>query len=144
MPADENVAVVREMWAAYERDGLAAITAFAHPEAHWQPHSAGGRTFTSTEEYRAHVAAAATAGVRVESRLLGLWAHEDVVAVRGRIRVRRGGEIVDDTRIYWVHRFRDGRIEWTASSPDLGHLLEQAGYPDDRLAGDALVRLSRG
>jgi ketosteroid isomerase-like protein len=140
---EANLEVVRRLWAAYEAEGMTAITEFAHPDAEWHPHSAGGRRFLSTQEYRDYIRAAIDDDVRVESTLQGTWAYEDVVASRGRIRIVRGGTPVDDTRIYWVHRFRDGLMEWTASSPDLGALLERAGYPDDRLAAEAAVALSR-
>jgi hypothetical protein len=46
--------------------------------------------------------------------------------VRGRLRVRRGG-VIDDSRMYWVHRVRDGKVSWSASSPDLAGLLEECG-----------------
>ena len=143
MSTEANLETVRRMWASYDSDGLLAITDFAHADAEWHPHSANGRRFLSTEEYRAFLRNALAEHVSVESTLLGLWAHEDIVAARGRIRVRRGGSVVDDTRIYWVHRFRDGLMCWTGSSPDLGALLDRAGYPDDKVAANAAVASGR-
>jgi ketosteroid isomerase-like protein len=70
---------------------------------------------------------------------LGIWSNDDVVAVRGRLRVRRGG-VIDDSRMYWVHRVRDGKVSWTASSPDLAGLLEDCGL-DRALIGEAFAAM---
>ena len=31
--------------------------------------------------------------------------------------------------MYWVHRVADGKVRWTASSPDLARLLADVGLP---------------
>jgi hypothetical protein len=122
----ENEAVVLGMWADYDRHGLPGILRWASDDAQWRPHSAEGRLFRSTTEYRQQVEEALREGVRIDSVRLGIWSHDDVVAVRGRLRVRRGS-VIDDSRMYWVHRVRDGKVFWTASSPDLAALLADAG-----------------
>jgi hypothetical protein len=43
------------MWAAYERRGLEAILDFAAPDAEWAPYTAGGRSFSTTEDYRSFI-----------------------------------------------------------------------------------------
>ena len=68
-----------------------------------------------------------------------MWAHEDAVVVRGQLRTRRGA-VMSDTRMYWLHRIRDGKVIWTSSSPDLAGLLDEAGF-DRRLAPEALIGL---
>lgn len=138
----ENEAVVLRMWADYEREGLTAVLRWATEDAEWRPHSAGGRVFRTTARYREHIEQATGEGVRVESLLLGLWSHTDLVAVRGRLRVRKGS-VLDDSRMYWVHRLRDGRIAWSASSPDLGALLEAAGL-DRGLTREAYTAMHTG
>jgi hypothetical protein len=135
----ENEQLIVAMWDDYEREGLPGILRHAAPDARWRPYSAGGRVFQDTAEYRAEVERAMAAGVRVDSLRLGMWTHGDVVVVRGRLRTRRGG-VMDDTRMYWLHRIRDDRIVWTSSSPDLAGLLEEAGL-DRRLASEALIGL---
>jgi hypothetical protein len=129
VPSRANEAVVLGMWKDYEREGLPGILGWAAEDAVWRPHSSRQSVFHSTAEYRASVEEALARGVAVDSIRLGIWSHEDVVAVRGRLRVRQGG-VVEDSRMYWVHRVRDGKIQWTASSPDLGKLLADAGLPD--------------
>jgi hypothetical protein len=124
----ENEAVVLGMWNDYDREGLPGILRWAADDAVWRPHSSTQSVFRSTADYRASVEEAIASGVRVDSIRLGIWSHEDVVAVRGRLRVRRGGK-VDDSRMYWVHRVADGKVRWTASSPDLAGLLADAGLP---------------
>jgi ketosteroid isomerase-like protein len=136
----ESEAVVLAMWADYDREGLTGILAWATEDAEWRPHSAEQSVFRSTADYGAYVEAAAARGVHVDSIRLGIWSHGDVVAVRGRLRVRRGGAI-DDSRMYWVHRLRDGKVAWTGSSPDLGHLLAEAGLPGRGIANEAFMAM---
>jgi hypothetical protein len=122
----ENEAVVLGMWADYDRHGLPGILRWATDDAQWRPHSADGRLFRSTSEYREQVEESVREGVRIDSVRLGIWSHDDVVVVRGRLRVRRGS-VIDDSRMYWVHRVREGKVCWTASSPDLVGLLGESG-----------------
>jgi ketosteroid isomerase-like protein len=135
----ENEAVVLGMWADYDREGLPGILRWAAEDAQWRPHSADGRTFAGTAAYREQLEAASAEGLRVDSVRLGIWSNDDVVAVRGRLRVRRGG-VIDDSRMYWVHRVRDGKVSWTASSPDLAGLLEDCGL-DRALIGEAFAAM---
>ena len=140
MRSPENEAVVLSMWAAYDREGLPGILAWAAEDAEWRPYSADQSVFRSTADYRAYVEATMAEGVAVDSIRLGIWSHGDVVAVRGRLRVRQGG-IVDDSRMYWVHVVRDGKVRWTASSPDLGGLLADAGLPGRGISNEAFVAM---
>ncbi|MEO8687183.1 MAG: nuclear transport factor 2 family protein [Solirubrobacteraceae bacterium] len=139
----DNEAVVLSMWEAYDRDGLTGILAWAAEDAEWRPHSAEQSLFHSTAAYRAYMEEAAARGVHVDSIRLGIWSHGDVVAVRGRIRVRQGGAI-DDSRMYWVHRVRDGKVRWTGSSPDLGRLLADVGLPGRAIANEAFMAMHDG
>ena len=124
----DNEAVVLGMWDDYDREGLPGILRWAADDAIWRPHSSRQSVFHSTADYRASVEDALARGVSVDSIRLGIWSHDDVVAVRGRLRVRQGG-VLSDSRMYWVHRVRDGKVRWTASSPDLGGLLADVGLP---------------
>jgi len=126
--SSESEAVVLGMWADYDREGLPGILRWAADDAVWRPHSSSQSVFRSTAEYRADMERALAEGIRVQSIRLGIWSHDDVVAVRGRIRVQHRGKL-DDSRMYWVHRVRDGKVHWTASSPDLARLLADAGLP---------------
>jgi len=131
------------MWADYDRAGLPGILGWAAEDAEWRPYSAQQSVFHSTTDYRAYVEEATARGVHVDSIRLGIWSQGDVVAVRGRLRVRQGG-IVDDSRMYWVHRVRDGKVRWTASSPDLGGLLAEAGPPGRGIANEAFMAMHGG
>lgn len=143
MRSPENEAVVLGMWEDYDREGLPGILRWASEDAEWRPYSAQQSVFRSTAEYRAYVEDSLARGVRVDSIRLGIWSRGEVVAVRGRLRVRRGG-IVDDSRMYWVHRVRDGKVRWTASSPDLGGLLAAAGLPGRGITNEAFVAMHGG
>ena len=135
----ENERIIHAMWEDYEREGLPGILRWASEDARWRPHSAGGRVFRSTAVYRAEMEQARAAGIRVESVKQSVWSEDDVVVVRGRIRTRRGS-VLGDTRLYWLHRLRDGKVVWTSSSPDLAGLLEEAGL-ERRLASEAYMTL---
>ena len=126
MRSAENEQLILAMWADYEREGLPGILRWAADDARWRPHSAGGRVFTGTADHRKEVEKALASGIRVESLRLAQWSHDDIVVVRGRIRTRRGS-VLDDTRLYWLHRVRDNKVVWTSSSPDLSGLLQEAG-----------------
>src|SRR4051794_26606051 len=139
MRSPENEQMILAMWEDYEREGIPGVLRWAAEDARWRPHSAGGRVFRGTADYRAEVERSLADGIRVDSMRLGIWSHGDVVVVRGRIRTRRGG-VLDDTRLYWLHRVDDGKIVWTSSSPDLAGLLDEAGL-DRRLAPQAYVEL---
>jgi len=52
--------------------------------------------------------------------------------VRGRLRVRQGGVLSDSRMIPRPpahHRVADGKVRWSASSPDLARRLADAGLP---------------
>lgn len=141
---NENEAVVLGMWDDYEREGVPGILRWASDDAVWRPHSSTQSVFRTTAEYRADMERALAEGIRVQSIRLGIWSHEDVVAVRGRIRVQRGGKM-DDSRMYPVppthHRVAEGKVRWTASSPDLARLLAEVGLPGR--ANEAYIAMHR-
>jgi hypothetical protein len=45
--------LILAMWDDYEREGLRGIFRWAAPDARWRPHSASGRVFRDTTQYRA-------------------------------------------------------------------------------------------
>jgi hypothetical protein len=134
---------VRHVWSAFLRDGVEAVVAHAAEDAQWRPHSARGRRFGSTAEYREEPGRSAAAGERVEASAIGMWSHEAVVVVRGRMRIRRRGDLLEDTRMYWLFEVGDRRLTRLASSPDLAGLLREAGHDDPVLAREAFIALHR-
>jgi ketosteroid isomerase-like protein len=134
---------VRTVWAAFRREGIAGVLPLAAEDATWQPHSAGRRYFRSTAEYREQLERVAAAGERVEARATGMWSHRDIVVVRGRMRIRRRGDVVEDTRMYWLFGVRGERLTRVASSPDLAALLRDAGESDPVVAREAFIALHR-
>jgi hypothetical protein len=134
---------VREVWAVFQRDGIAGVLELAWPDARWRPHSAHGRRFESTDEYRAQLERLTGAGERVEAEGLGMWSHDDVVVVRGRMRVRSRRGLLEDTRMYWLFGVREDRLARVSSSPDLAGLLREAGYDDPVVAREAFIALHR-
>jgi hypothetical protein len=134
---------VRQVWEVFQRDGVAGVLELAWPDARWHPHSAHGRRFASTAEYRAQLERLTDAGERVEAQGLGMWSHHDVVVVRGRMRVRGRRGLLEDTRMYWLFGVREGRLTRVSSSPDLAGLLREAGYEDPILTREAFIALYR-
>jgi len=135
--------LVRDVWAVFQREGIAGVLPLAAADAHWHPHSAHQRQFSSTAEYRAQLEALTAAGERVEAQAHGLWSHEDVVVVRGRMRIRRRGGVLEDTRMYWLFAVRGEQLVRVASSPDLAGLLREAGREDPVLVREAFIALRR-
>jgi ketosteroid isomerase-like protein len=134
---------VRDVWAAFQREGVAGVLALAADDARWAPHSAHNRRFATTAEYRAQLRRLTEAGERVEATGAGLWSHGDIVVVRGRMRIRKRGGELEDTRMYWLFGVRDQRLTWVASSPDLAGLLREVGHDDPVLAREAFIALHR-
>ena len=134
---------VRDVWAAFQREGIAGVLDLAADDAQWRPHSAHRRRFRSTAEYRAALQELMDAGERVEAHGTGLWSHDDVVVVRGRMRIRKRGGVLEDTRMYWLFAVRDAQLTWVASSPDLAGLLRDVGRGDPVLAREAFIALHR-
>jgi ketosteroid isomerase-like protein len=134
---------VRDVWAAFRKEGVDGVLAFAADDAEWRPHSAHRRSFASTAEYREQLERFAAEGERVEATATGMWSHRDVVLVRGRMRIRRRGGVLEDTRMYWLFGVRGGKLARVASSPDLAGLLRDAGYDDPVLAREAFIALHR-
>jgi ketosteroid isomerase-like protein len=113
---EEHARVVEKMWDAYRRDGLEGILQFAAADAVWRPHSADGREFATTDEYRDFIVSMSGRNELVDATLVSVEPHEDFVVVHGRLRVRRQGAI-EDSPMVWVHRFRGDKVVFTASAP---------------------------
>jgi ketosteroid isomerase-like protein len=139
--ARETEDIVRGLWADFEQEGLAGVLPWAHEQANWHPHSAGTRRFTTTAAYAQYVADSTRDGEIVEAQLLGVWVDGDVGLTRGRMRVMRRGQLLQDTRMYWLFRVADGKVCTVRSSPDLGALLRAEGRGDPALVQAAFLGL---
>jgi len=129
----DNTETVRRMWEAYARGGLSAILEFATPDAEWRPYSGHGRSFSTTAAYASYIAAMEERRELVEATLGELHAEGDCVVVSGRLRTR-DAEGIRDQAMHWVHRFRAGKIVFTASYPALEQALSAAGLgPEHRV-----------
>ena len=112
-----RVEIVGRMWDAYQQRGLEAILDFAAPDAEWRPYTAEGQIFRTTDEYRRYLEGMELRDELVDATLLAVEAiGDDEVLVTGRVRVRRSGAL-EDTEMYWRHRFRGDELVFTASGP---------------------------
>jgi ketosteroid isomerase-like protein len=134
---------VRRVWATFQEHGVPGVLDLAEDDAQWAPHSAHGRRFRTTAEYRVQLEQLTEAGERVEASGAGLWSHDDVVVVRGRMRIRKHGGLLEDTRMYWLFGVREELLTWVASSPDLAGLLREVGLDDPVVAREAFIGLYR-
>ena len=134
---------VRDVWAVFQREGVPGVLALAADDARWAPHSAHSRRFSTTAEYRAQLERLTGEGERVEASGAGIWSHGDVVVVRGRMRIRKHGGVLEDTRMYWLFGVREEQLTWVASSPDLAGLLREVDLGDPVLAREAFICLHR-
>lgn len=123
---EANVELVRRMWDAFSDQGLFGILAFAAPGARWEPYTAGGRVFETTDEYRSYIEGMLGREEIVEATLSDVRARGDHVLVNGRMRIR-GPSGLHDTNLYWVHRVRDGEIVFTASFLTADEAVAAAG-----------------
>jgi len=123
---DDNVATVQQMWAAYHQVGLRGILDFAAEDAEWRPYSAHGRVFQRNADYAAYIDEMERNAEIVEAKLVEVHAEGDCVVASGRLRLR-GPDGLEDNPMHWVHRFRDGKIVFTASFPNLDTALHTAG-----------------
>jgi ketosteroid isomerase-like protein len=139
----ETERIVRELWSDFERDGIAGVLRWAADDASWHPHSARPRRFASTADYARHVEETTREGETVEAQLLAVWTHGDIGVARGRMRVRHRGSVQQDTRMYWLFRVRDGKVDLVSSSPDLGAVLREGGAGDPDLLQAAVLALHR-
>ena len=144
-PPVRNTAAERfvgDVWSAFQREGASGVLAYAAAGAVWQPHSARKRTFGSTAEYRDYLDHVPVVE-QIEADATGIWSHADVVVVRGRMRIKRDGGTVEDTRMYWLFVVEREQLVRVGSSPDLAGLLRDAGHPDPVLAREAFIALHR-
>ena len=134
---------VQHVWAVFLREGIPGVLPLAAEDAEWQPHSAQRRLFRTTAEYREQLERVAATGERVEASAIGMWSHASLVMVRGRMRIRKRGDLLEDTRMYWLFEVAGGKLTRVASSPDLAGLLREAGHGDPVLAREAFIALHR-
>ena len=129
------------MWADYDREGLPGILDWASDDADWRPHSSEQSVFRSTADYRAYV----EAGARARHRRR-LDPARDLVARRrrrgARPAARAPGRRASRTRACTGSTAsRDGKVRWTASSPDLARLLADAGLPGRGVTNEAYMAM---
>jgi ketosteroid isomerase-like protein len=97
---------VRDLWAAYARDGVDGMRRFADDDAEWTM-AADGETVRGMDALAAHMRAM----VDRRSVVAHAWEqHGDCVLVHGSMRTFRNGGFVD-VQPSWVFFFRDDKLE---------------------------------
>jgi ketosteroid isomerase-like protein len=103
---------VRKMWAAFERDGIAALRPYVDDDVEWTP-SNGAGTIRGFGELVAYWDTHASQ----QSVVPHAWeVYGECVLVHGSLRMFRDGGFVD-TQPSWVYFFRDGRLQRATAFP---------------------------
>jgi ketosteroid isomerase-like protein len=116
---------VREIWRVYERQGeeagLEALLECCHPDAVFELYTGDGLVLRGADEMREFLRKRADSGATIEARPHHIVADGDSVVVRGGIRVRRPGQLLD-AQVSWRYTFDGDSISATRYGP-----LESAG-----------------
>jgi hypothetical protein len=107
--ASQNVAHVERLWHAMQREGVDAVVRLTDPSCTWRPFGAGGRTLRGHDELRAFFRGLEGEGVSQEARAASFEPVGDCVLVTGSLR-RRSARGLEDRQLFWLYRFRDGRL----------------------------------
>jgi ketosteroid isomerase-like protein len=95
---------VRQLWAAFEREGVDGMRPFVDEDVEWRPADGGVlRGLAELAEHWEDVSERTSVVVHAWEQ------HGDCVLVHGSMRVFRDGGFVD-TQPSWVYFFRDGRL----------------------------------
>jgi ketosteroid isomerase-like protein len=114
---------VRQLWAAFEQDGVDSFLAHVEPDAELVPAIVGeGVTLRGHDEIRGWYGALVGSGRRVEGILYGAEPHGEHVLAHGGVRVIAGSEL-SDAQGFWLFHVPDGRIRRAESFPTRGSAL---------------------
>lgn len=127
----DNVELVRQLWAAFERGGIDAVLEIADPDVEWEPYGGGGTVYRGHEGLKAYMRARAERNEEAEGRLYSAFAKGDCVVARGEIRIR-GPQGVVTMQPGWLYEFNDGKLVRFRGFPTQEAAMRAAGMaPQD-------------
>jgi ketosteroid isomerase-like protein len=115
---EDNVAVVRALWAAFRSGGVEQLIHLVDEDVEWQPIGAEGAVLRGAGDLREYFSRMSSAGEDIEAIPHSFQAAGDVVVVSGTLRVR-GPQGLEERTAHWVYRLRDGRLVRAAGCPSL-------------------------
>ena len=105
----DNVELVRRLWQAFERGGIAAVLEIADPNVEWEPYGGGGVVYRGHEGLRAYMEWRAGRNEEADARLYSAFAQGDYVIGRGEVRIR-GPHGMITMQPGWLYEFKDGKL----------------------------------
>jgi ketosteroid isomerase-like protein len=130
----DNVELVRRLWSAFERGGIAAVLEIADPDVEWQPYGGGGVVYYGHDGLRAYMEERRARNEEADARLYSAFSKGDAVVARGEVQIKSAHGIVT-MQPGWLYEFRDGRLVRFRGFPTQEAALRAAGLaPHDSAA----------
>jgi ketosteroid isomerase-like protein len=123
---DQNIEAVRGLWRAFERGGIDNVLKIVDEDVEWIPYGGEGRTFRGRDGLRRFMRDRDAHSTDVVAEPYGYGDYGENVIVYGHI--SRGDE---DQRVFWVYRFRDGKLRRFEAFTDQDAAVAAAMRGDD-------------
>jgi|SRR5271166_875316 len=131
--SQENVELVRALYAAWQRDGFGVVPALMDPEIEWvnPPYAVEPGTRRGYSEFAAAAHAVLDVYGDYEVSAIEVYDTKDRVAVRARVATRsRGNKVPIEADRGYVFDVRDGKVTRFAWFNDPREALEAAGLEE--------------
>src|SRR4051812_22815533 len=130
----DNVEMVRRLWSAFERGGIAAVLEIADPDVEWQPYGGGGVVYYGHDGLRAYMEERRARNEEADARLYSAFAKGDAVVARGEVQIKSAQGIVT-MQPGWLYEFREGKLVRFRGFPTQEAALRAAGLAPQDAAG---------
>jgi ketosteroid isomerase-like protein len=128
MSGQDNVKLVRSLWAAIGAGGLEAALELTAPEVEWRPHPAGGQVLTSQQLLKFFHDFQGERQL-LEARPYSFHAHGDLVLASGSFRLR-GSERMAEFQIHFVYEFEEGTLRRATTYATRAEALKAMGLDE--------------
>ena len=102
---EENIEAVRALWRAFSRGGIDNVLRIADENVEWIPYGGDGRVYRGHDGLRRFIRERDAGEDAVQAEPYGYGDYGENVIVYGH--VARGDK---DQRVFWLYRFRDGKL----------------------------------
>src|SRR4051812_4151668 len=130
----DNVDLVRRLWSAFERGGIAAVLEIVDPDVEWQPYGGGGVGYYRPEGRPAYKEGRHARNEGAGAPLYRAFSKGDAVVARGEVQIKSAQGIVT-MQPGWLYEFREGKLVRFRGFPTQEAALRAAGLaPHDSAA----------
>jgi ketosteroid isomerase-like protein len=112
---NEPVAIVREIWAAFNRGGIEDVIALTTEDVEIRPFNGAREVYAGHQGLRDLLAEAVGAGTSVTVTEYAFSEVGDAVVVSGSLQVVEAHGGVSHNQVHWVYRVEDGKVSRGAS-----------------------------